>query len=220
MWLLRRMVAVALILLTICAAVVGNARANPAPDRLQALGFERCDGEPCFRGIKPGVKWVEIVRGLPGAILEAEWLRLPVRSPGITGITIHHTIRGPGLYILFRDEAGRAFNPFTVREIVAHFGVPCRVRILFDTQVGQPAAVRLDYPKATIDIHLTLHRDSKKTLRYDGRLQLNSGTGGGILLLPDGTCNRQAELFSGRWYGFTSAEVYLARYRRDFRSTP
>jgi hypothetical protein len=219
-WLLSYAVAASALLLVICSTVVVIARANAAPSTLRALGFELCDGEPCFRGVKPGLRWMEIPRALPNAVSEAQWLRLPASAPGITGITIHQTIRGPGLYVMFRDEKGRGFNPFTLREIVQHFGTPCRVQILFDTQIGQPAAVRLDYPKVTIDIQLTLHRDSKKTLRYDGRLQMNSGTGGGILLLPDVPCDRPVDLFSGRWYGFTSADIYLDRFRRDFQLSP
>jgi hypothetical protein len=209
-----------MLLLSLCSSVVVIARASSAPDTLRMLGFERCDGEPCFRGIKPGLKWMEIVRSMPDAISEQEWLKIPVSAPGITAITIHHTIRGPGLYVMFRDEKGRVFNPFRARDIVQHFGVPCRVRVLFDTQVGQPAAVRLDYPKASIDIQLTLHPDVKKTLRYDGRLEPKSGMMGGLLLLPDGECDRPPELFAGRWYGFTSADIYLDRFRRDFQLSP
>jgi hypothetical protein len=49
-WLLRRVLALWLILAVMFAATLLIARLNRTPNTLQALGFDLCDGEPCFWG--------------------------------------------------------------------------------------------------------------------------------------------------------------------------
>jgi hypothetical protein len=68
MWLIRRTIVVWLILLVMCGAVALVVRLNREPGPLEALGFDACDGEPCFRSIKVGMDWVEASQRLPMAI--------------------------------------------------------------------------------------------------------------------------------------------------------
>jgi hypothetical protein len=62
-----RIVALWLSLVAMCGAIVVTVRLNRTPDRLQTLGFDVCDGEPCFRGITLGMAWEEVRRRLPDA---------------------------------------------------------------------------------------------------------------------------------------------------------
>jgi hypothetical protein len=44
-----------LLLAALCGSVVAFRRANAGPNGLQAWGFDRCDGVPCYLRIRPGV---------------------------------------------------------------------------------------------------------------------------------------------------------------------
>src|SRR5262245_22764828 len=57
MWMIRRVVVSVAMLVMIFAGTVLIGRSNHAPSRLEALGFDVCASEPCFRGIKVGTDW-------------------------------------------------------------------------------------------------------------------------------------------------------------------
>src|SRR5437762_2570935 len=65
MWVIKRVLVLWLVLAAICAAVIVVGRLNPAPDVLQTLGFSMCEGDPCYRGIKPSMDWNEAISQWP-----------------------------------------------------------------------------------------------------------------------------------------------------------
>src|SRR6266849_4982225 len=56
-WLIQRLLIVWLIFCVVCAATIALGRLDHTPTTLQTLGFDTCDGDPCFRGLKPGMDW-------------------------------------------------------------------------------------------------------------------------------------------------------------------
>jgi hypothetical protein len=69
-WLLRRVLALWLISVVLGGMVALLVRLNREPGPLQALGFDVCDGEPCFRGIKVGTGWKEAKSRIPDLVID------------------------------------------------------------------------------------------------------------------------------------------------------
>jgi hypothetical protein len=135
MWLIRRTVGIGLILLVICAGTIVVARANRGPDRLQAMGFGLCDGEPCWRGLKPGTDWQKTQHVLPEVTESSSPITVTFK-----GIDEYVTI----LVYSSRDKktvssiilvADLASSPPTVADLVQYLGYPCAVQEVPDPGV-------------------------------------------------------------------------------------
>jgi hypothetical protein len=217
MWLIRRILVILVILAVIATSTILIARANPAPDRLQALGFDVCDGEPCWRGIKLGMEWQQAKRLLPEAIEQTE--RLPyhltlfVRNPGLQKIKIWTGRDGKTVEAITAspEEYDETLPPFIMAgDAVVHYGLPCRVESAFhpDGSMGQ---LQLIYPKVLV---LTIYPQQSMRLRVDSAVDLLiTGNEEGYRMVG---CDDSVGHQIHPWYGFTSGRVYELRTRRIF----
>src|SRR5579871_3583374 len=80
MWLIRRLLIIWLTLAVICAGVLLAGRRNAGSPVLRTLGFDVCEGKPCYKGIKPGMEWASAQRQL--AINRASDLPGKSATPG------------------------------------------------------------------------------------------------------------------------------------------
>jgi hypothetical protein len=209
MWLVRRALGVGLILIAICAGTVLVARANGGQDRLQAMGFGACDGEPCFRGIKVGMRWSEAKRVSP----DASEIGLPivVNFDGMDEtVVVYNYSSGDGKTVLGTILETNSFNTrLSVADAVRHFGPPCRVELDND-YLGRSGAV-LIYPRLKSRVFVVGFRFSLDSTLYMINISEPIDTD---------PCSGVESEYSGPWRGFTSGEVYLARNRRALGMTP
>jgi hypothetical protein len=130
MWLMRRVMVLILVLAVLCAGAVVVARANRTPSPLQALGFGMCDGEPCWRGIKPGMKW-EALKTVGSARLgnPYEWSFRLNEQPPVAWISIGRSVDPNiiGTMSVLPDTVGPL--PISVSDWVIQYGPPCSVLI-------------------------------------------------------------------------------------------
>jgi hypothetical protein len=208
MWLIRRTVGIVLILSAICAGVVGIVRANGGQDRLQAMGFGVCDGEPCFRGIRVGMPWSEAQRLSLDATESGPPIDFVIDENGKnTPVSVYPSDDGKtvlGIVLNVRS----LYPPLSAADIVLHYGYPCRVEYIASSTGGGAILV---FPKLKSSINLP-----------DFRLSLDSS----VAAIPisesrdSNPCSDGKREERGPWRGFTSAEVYLARNRSALGVTP
>src|SRR5947209_1308196 len=75
-WFIGRAALLWLTLIGLCIAGVMLSRADSGPDTLQQIGFDVCGGEPCFRGIKAGADWRQVMPIFPPAVdTERDFMR-------------------------------------------------------------------------------------------------------------------------------------------------
>ena len=203
MCLIRRTVGISLILLVICAGTIVVVRANRGPDRLQAMGFGLCDGEPCWRGLKPGTDWQKTQHLIP----EATESRSPI-TVTFDGIDEYVTI----LVYSSRDkktvssiilEADLASSAPTVADLLQFLGYPCAVQPIPDPGV-EINRINLIYAQV-------------RTLIFQANSRLGLDSPIRSLTLEKPRASKPCAIFYNDlspWYGFTSANVYLARYQR------
>jgi hypothetical protein len=223
MWLIRQIMAIWLTLLAICAGTVVIARANPGPNRLQALGFAVCDGEPCYRGIKPGMAWDKAKALYPDGLVERERMisfageQSPFRminfqrSEEQTVRRIEFVRRSPQLI------------PASLGEVVALFGIPCHMEVGY-SRIGNNAVIwtQMYYPTFYTSVRLeNTGRSSDPRLRPETFLSsfgmIDRKNFDGCIA---GDRNNPVVLGSGGWKGFVSREVYMARVQRSNRAMP
>jgi hypothetical protein len=202
-WLVRRVIALILVLVVLCAGVVMITRLNPTPSRLQALGFDVCDGEPCWRGIKPG--------------MDGTFLRSKLPNLGRSGGDLEEAKDGSVVSVVFSDTASTIDSvslfsgditfslPITIGDIVGQLGTPCRA---FNPQ---RQIIHLIYRTLTISIYMDNSADPR--LEANSPPYIISLNRGGFL----GGCSRASS--SEKWHGLTSVAVYEAHFRRAKRST-
>jgi hypothetical protein len=208
-WLLRRVLTLWLVLAVTFAAVLLIVRLNRTPDALQALSFDLCDGEPCFRGIKLGSDWTDVRSVFPEAQDDKDTLMV---------------LRNDGAFISLFSDNGRVFaieavyplggiHPAGVGEIISRYGWPCRL-VMLDYN-GLYPTMRLIYPKLQVRIETLIGGQSNPT---EYRQQVNPPIMGLYITTDDsyGTCSSPTSTGTGPWRGFTSAEIYISRNRRDF----
>jgi hypothetical protein len=233
-WLLRRVLAIWLIFAVMFAAVVVIVRLDQKPHPMRVFGFDDCEGEACFRGIKFGTDWTKVARldsivvldsyrDLKGIVRQQSYLRID--NLGSTTVPIYGADRSVvSIYITPPHEPAPSFKPlpgFTTGDVIAEYGLPCRVLAIRDPintrETSVPWLIYLLYPKfqvlAELDyvatnlrLPMSLPFRSLEITRRD----FPDGTGNYI----SGACDTLSE-FAGPWRGFASVEVYHARNRRD-----
>jgi hypothetical protein len=207
-WLVRRVVVMWVILSAICAGVVGIVRANGGQDRLQAMGFGVCDGEPCFRGIKVGVSWNEAERLSQDAIQIGPPMVFILSdiNEGLE-VVIHPSEDGKTAeWITLTAYSPTAGMQLSAAELVLHFGYPCGVHVLVDDNGIR--GIVLIYPQIQARVYaeaqgLSLHSPFRSIDIWNGSNQLD---------FCKVKTNQEVD---GPWRGFTSVDMYLARNRRD-----
>jgi hypothetical protein len=217
MRLIRGTLVIVTILSLIGAGVRLIAQGNPAPDRLQALGFDICNGAPCWRGIKVGMEWQQAKRLLPEAIEQTE--RLPyhltlfVRNPGLQKIKIWTGRDGKTVEAITAspEEYDETLPPFIMAgDAVMHYGLPCRVESSFHPD-GSTGQLHLIYPKVLVT---TTYLQQSIRLRVDSAVDLliTGNEEGYRMVVCEDSIGHQVH----PWYGFTSGRVYEIRTRRIF----
>jgi hypothetical protein len=125
-WLLQRVLAISLILAVMFAAALLVARLNRTPDSLQALGFDVCDGEPCFRGIKLGTDWQEARNRFPEAQEGKYFMDAALNNGASVSLSSYN-----GKVNLIMVSYGRNGLPaLNAGEVILRYGWPCRLLII------------------------------------------------------------------------------------------
>jgi hypothetical protein len=206
----------ALIIVTSVAVLV--VRADPESPTLKAVGLSLCEGAPCFRGLKVGSSWDEVLRRFPNAISHDGYLETPINIGGVNNVLIWpsdnaKTVRHIGLQ---PDSKVRNFTQanVTVSEIVARYGAPC---LLVLGQVsGQIVQMRLIYPELNVAVDIYIGNPYQEPTKR--QIQLTSPVSH-LWISRDGAndllCDSPLNEFRGRWKGFISANLYLARFRSN-----
>lgn len=136
-----------LVLAILCLIVITLSRLVAPPDELQTLGFGSCEGEPCYRGIVPGItRWSDAKARF------ATDTNLSVDSSGVE--IIASDVRTRLLSDLSRDRVTSVEGIIAVPAgaIIAHYGLPCRVRLEF--YGNDDWAMQMQYPSLTVIISL------------------------------------------------------------------
>jgi hypothetical protein len=208
-WIFRRLLIVWLGLTALCTAVVLLGQLDKKPSVLQLLGVDVCDGQPCYKGVKPGMEWARAQKLVPEAIKEDGYLQLPTNVSGLKHVLINASkddkfVHSVGILVRIPDDEPL---PFSAGDVIAQYGSPCHVYLQYAD--GIPGAMILLYPTLTVYIDVAI-RDSEHLDDY--RLQLNSSVWDFEIVPQDhdhwGTCNDATDVEFGLWHGFTSVEVY------------
>lgn len=219
MWLLRRVLTIWLVLAVIGAGVVLIARANSAPNRLQALGFDLCGGNPCFRGIKPGAVWTEVSRLLPNVVSAFPMLEFPINRVDNTSAVFYPSRNGKVVETIELKLGIGLQHGLTIGDVVARLGQPCRIVFFAGTRGGTIANVT--FPGVTLNVFVPMSEAGIYRLRHD--LPIN------IVWLASNdlarafcNCDQDEAAFQdcNPWNGFTSMAVYHARIKRLNQVSP
>jgi hypothetical protein len=220
-WFILRVLVLFLSVSALSAAAVGVGRLDHTPTRLQTLGFDVCDGEPCFKGITAGMHLEAAKKLFPAMTANDGRFEFPLVGDDAQRFLIS---AGTGLYsvggiaIERNPSAQETPLPFSAQDVVVQYGSPCHTY----WEYGDNPVIVLVYPNMDVRILATQFLNGNTTIQ---RLEL--GSPALDLLIHDttgtswyGTCETPADEFAGQWYGFTSAEIYrhrnLASMRRPY----
>jgi hypothetical protein len=210
LWFFRRVLVLLLILFVLAAIVVMNGRRAFVSDPLQAVGFTMCDGDPCFRGIKPGTDWAAVQETFP--VTED----IPYFDHPIGTDNVHH------VSIIAADETEKVTDivveretrtnplPFTIGNIITRYGPPCRIYFNYTNATALQSMLML-YPSLTVSI-VPNTPNNPSAFRFHSEVPadefaITSGN-------ADGTCDTPTTRDFGPWQGFTSLDIYRDRYLR------
>jgi hypothetical protein len=207
LWLMRRILMMWVALALISATVLLIARVNHAPNRLQALGFDVCDGEPCFRGIKPGMDWAEIPKRLPSVKYDGRFLVLTVNRMDIQRVLFQPSTDNAKVEAIHFGPEKMKVYPITPGAMVARYGPPCHINLV--EMNSRLLAFETRYPGI-----LVRYGNAGDPTRVDVRLQFNMPAYEFQLTELKPTLCKGISTNSGLWHGFASANMYHARNRR------
>jgi hypothetical protein len=204
MRLMRRVVVMWLVLSVLSASVVVVARLNRVPSRLQAFGFDLCAGEPCWRGLKPGISVDALRSAFPDFNANLGILNLRQGRWSVSAEVSGNRAIVQYMYVsILRPNPSL---PVGAGEIVERFGAPCGI--------GLDETLVMIYPTMSVQF-------ARRSLSNPGdkRLELNSSP---YMIMMRGTPNSSsddcfwpdARYGIYPWQGFTSVEKYLAPVRR------
>lgn len=213
---IRRLLIVWLLFCVVCAAAIVVGRLDHTPTPLQTLGFDTCDGDPCFRGLKLGTERAQAQPLLStGKWSGGDYYGLPI-DKGDLGVSLTKDNRFVAQIILATGNYDDPF-PITAGNVLIQYGPPCRVYFAVNRE---PIFVVLSYP--TLDVTLIVAEDY---LSYpnDFRLLAKSPVMGLNINHKDGstgtytTCSDPIESdgLLGPWHGFTSPAIYRSRNLHD-----
>ncbi len=200
-----RLVFILLLLMTaLTSSTVLWAREHPEPSELQALGFDVCDGRPCFIGITPGVttwnaarailtKWGDQKESNEEFTVAANRIEVSITS-----------LEGSVDWIHIKGIPYGGFVFSSLGNFIAKYGSPCR--IMFN---GDRNFVDLAYPY----MMLTVFRGSRTRLELD--MPIYNADLRDLSRLsqdPFDFCiyHQVAEPGIGVWSGFASWDYYQA----------
>jgi hypothetical protein len=206
-WLLTRVLAIWLLVFVLCGTVALLVRLNREPGPLEALGFDVCDGEPCFRGIKAGMNWEEAKRHLPNAEHvedDPNHMTLSLGTPEFLNITVQRSNDGL-VENVYAGETNRMKWPFIrAGDVILLYGSPCRVTVVHKGEIFLTAT--LIYPNQVFELRL-----------YD-RFGADTPIAGlkiARLYAGKSFCDVPLDQYEYPYYGFALAKVYEAPNRRS-----
>jgi hypothetical protein len=204
-WVFQRVLVLWLIMLALCGVIVLVVRLNRMPGPLQALGLSLCDGEPCFRGIKPGIALAEVSKRLPAVRDNGPFLELPLDGIDF-GYAIFMESREGSTVASISISGVMQTIPITPGQMVSFYGPPCRVVLVEES--GIQLRLEMRYPGMSVGYIINDY------YQLDGRLELDMfAEKFWILSAESDPCNEDTPTI-GTWHGFTSGAVYLTRNRR------
>jgi hypothetical protein len=223
-WLLRRVLIVWSILLVISITAILLARQIRVPGALQAFGFEVCDGEPCFRGIMPGMNW-ETAQGrfADGTIFNPSLTEFKV---GSNLIAVRHEDDVVSQIKLSTRNSGKTEERMTIGAVIAHYGPPCAVRI----KEKEQRMWELRYPNSLVEVVLIpAPEELGPALRKFGvsnavvkgaltepklRLHMDLPIYTFTIHAPT-PCKLVRDDLNGVWHGLTTSDVYQVLFHRS-----
>jgi hypothetical protein len=202
-WLVRRAMVMWVILIVICAGVIGIMRANAGQDKLQAFGFEMCNGEPCFRGIKVGMPWSEALRLSQDATEVGPPIVFDFSKVGEgVDVAIYPSDNKKAVEAIILATS-RTYYRLLAKDIVQHFGNPCRVELKGDRNGVYGA--ELVYPRLKAGVLLQEFRIATDSKVWAITIKN---------YYESDACFGPPELQVDSWHGFTSVDMYVAPHRR------
>jgi hypothetical protein len=214
LWFFRRVLVLSSVLFVIAGVVVINGRRNPTPDPLNALGFGVCQGEPCFRGIKPGTAWAAVQELFP-INEEIPYFDHPIGTDNVHHVSIIAANESEKVTdIVVEREQRTSPLPFTIGTIVSHYGPPCRIFFNYTNPTALQSLLLL-YPSLTVSVVPTAP-NNPAAFRFRAEVHADEFaiTAGNA----DGTCDTPITRDFGPWQGFTSLDIYRDRYLRALTS--
>jgi hypothetical protein len=217
-WLVRRVLALWLLLLVLCGMVTLIIRRDRVPDRLRTLGFDVCDGTLCFGNIRSGMRWAD-AQALPNASSGSGGNYLAVASDWLTPAYLELWPSEDGQTVRFMRLGTPARQvPLMIGDMATYLGRPCR--ILFDANSSDDAVARIQYQYGVV--YLQLVQDATVTDQFvQGELWLKPEshiTGFWLDTSSDTescSCGGDEETqFCWMWQGFTTMQAYRSRMAR------
>jgi hypothetical protein len=215
-WMIRRVFVIWLTLCMLCTAAIALGHLDHTPNALQRLGFDVCDGDPCFRGVKLGMEWGKVKELFPNISMTGYFAELPNNIGD--GINLGFELTGDlksidGFGIVTTSQATTDL-PIKVQDVISQHGPPCGVMYYTD---DFPGSVVLVYPMISVVV------DTWKGDYHETRLQWTSTVTSFIITEKDqgywGTCSDLTNDDFGPWRGFTSVEIYRDRNLRELAAT-
>jgi hypothetical protein len=208
MWWVKRLAVVWVALIALCGGAIALGRTDHTPNTLQALGFDVCDGEPCFRGVKIGDDWEKSKARFPEDVVDFQ--TLAAKSEDIKGIyitTAEDLITVHTIFIVLRNTQ----TLFTVQAFIMRYGIPCRVWLSNDADVYQH--MRFYYR----DMEISMEIEASPYDPQEFRLKAKTPVKRIAILTPISfaPCDMPTDRRFGVWHGFTSADVYLRHFLRE-----
>lgn len=223
-WLLTRTLMLWLALIALCAVGIWIGKLDRRPDGLQMLGFDRCDGEPCYRGVRLEMDWREAQQRIVDARVESrdhvldpnsadDFLSVPINSGDLENIELtlwkNHRVKRMTV---------NAINvlPVTVGEVVTRYGIPCKVTLWHYQPLkyyygAKPGfgLITLAYPNLEVGVYVLASGPQNPN---DVRLALDAPVKMFTILNNELSCRAQSTDVIGTWSGFTTGEVYQRRF--------
>jgi hypothetical protein len=207
-WILRRIIVIWLVMCVLCIAAIALGHLDHTPNALQRLGFDVCEGNPCYRGVKLGMSYAKVLK-LIGEnatnVNDFEFVGLHYSSDQLTVDRISSRTYDRGARL-----------PFRLGDIFVVYGAPNRVYfelsdgegnfvLIYDDMVVETSS-KFENPSNSASFRIWLD-SSIVTLSIDGEIE------NGFIWyqeIPD----------TDPWRGFTSAQIYRERSLRDIGATP
>ncbi len=151
---LKRLFVSILILISVlcfgCILSIFAGRTDTHPDNLQLIGFDLCGGQPCFKGIIPGVTTWEQAKPNIGSIANHDFLvdSTSGASQGNVGVYIASDARTVGL-------VQQTVYNIRLLDVIQKYGVPCSVSMSGDTTYTYAIIM---YPRMEIFVSIKSER--------------------------------------------------------------
>jgi hypothetical protein len=207
-WMIRRVFVIWLTLCMLCTAAIALGYLDHRPNALQRLGFDVCDGDPCFRGVKAGMEWEKTTALAPESVGGGYFFYMNLGEEKFLGITASEDLDHVK-YI--------SFSPlkFNTAGFISLYGSPCRVSPIYWDNA--PVEMMLIYPM--MQVLILTERSARDAPHPKFRLDLTSQVSMFVITERDkgdfGTCNDPTNDDFGPWRGFTSVEIYRERNLRE-----